>query len=71
MDGLEIFAILVISLIIIMMLKDNSLLEDPIKFRTHHRHQRHHKHHHHPHHRHHHPYNRLYEGYVDAEHAEY
>ena len=67
MEGLEIFAILVISLILIMMLKDNSLLEDPIKFRRNHRHNRHHRRHH----RHHRPY-RLYEGYGNMhEHAEY
>ena len=69
MDGLEVFAILIISIIVIMMFQGS--LGMPVVTRKEHRHI-HHKHHHpyhphrrHPHHKHHHHPGRLYEGYAN------
>ena len=69
MDGLEIFAILIISIIVIMIFQGT--LGEPayVVRRDGHRHKHshhpYHPHRRHPHHKHHHHYNRLYEGYAN------
>jgi|SaaInlV_165m_DNA_2_1040747.scaffolds.fasta_scaffold192474_1 hypothetical protein len=66
MDGLEVFAILIISIIVIMMFQ-GTLGMPAIERKEHRRHHHHSKHHHpyHPHRRHPHHSGRLYEGFSD------
>lgn len=69
MDGLEIFAILIISIIVIMIFQ-GSLGEATYVVRDGHRRHKHshhpyHPHRRHPHHRHHHKHHRVYEGYAN------